>query len=251
MLLFRCQLQPGRDYHAMKKSALLLPAVLLLASLPCAAQEPLTPAGEPGETGETGETMQTPGQAEPYSPAANLSSTNHPEPNRLVFAGLVFKADPDTPRRFYKKFNVVRVESTGLAPAVGFEEIRTDLTDSVFWDIDVGVKTLTWDYRHIFLEDITKFDGVNGFEVVLRAKHLKGPHLGAEQTVIKTHAEVKSKPPRSQNDTGGRIRAIVSLVGDHEGHKDVISADLRFRVGSRNRLTKAHHVRDESNVWQI
>ncbi len=93
------------------------------------------------------------------------------------------------------------VTSNGAGPGVGFQDIITDLTESDFWDIDVGVKTSTWDYRHIVFDDVTKFDNVKIFQVVLRATHKKGPHTGVEQLAVRTHSEVKSDPPRSKNDT--------------------------------------------------
>ena len=50
----------------MKKIALLLPLALLLTSLPCAAQGPLSPPGPPAPT------MKTLEQIEPRTPISSL-----------------------------------------------------------------------------------------------------------------------------------------------------------------------------------
>ena len=57
----------------MKKTTLLLPVALLLTSLPCAAQGPLTPAGGPAPTMKTLEQIHD--RTDPRTPISSLPCT--------------------------------------------------------------------------------------------------------------------------------------------------------------------------------
>jgi len=144
---------------------------------------------------------------------------------------------PDTSADYRLEGDGAIVTSNGAGPGVGFQDIITDLTDSPFWDIDVGIKTATWDHRHISFDDVTKFDGVKDFQVVLRATHKQGPHAGVEQLAPQTHDAVKGKPKRSRNDSNIVLRGTAHINGTHAGHRDTVTADLRFRVKKQNNAT--------------